>query len=297
MATTAAATFDLHAQQRRGQVYVALAAIAWSTAGVMQRQLSVDIATQVAGRAMFAAIALLLFVAVAERGRFRAAWRSIGVAGLGVAVCIAAASAGFIAALNHTSVARVLFIMAASPVLAALLGRVFLGEAIGRRTALAMAIALGGVALMLGAPGGGSATGDALAVGMTLAFALSLVITRHRRDVSMAPATCLSQLILIAVFVPFATPGAIDAGEAGWLALLGGGQMALGLVLLTVGARLITAAQVALITLLEVVLGPIWVWLAYAERPDTATLVGGAIVIVAIAFQTRAEPPPPAPLP
>ena len=99
------------------------------------------------------------------------------------------------------------------------------------------------------------------------------------------------------MFVPFATPGAIEAGEAGWLALLGGGQMALGLVLLTVGARLITAAQVALITLLEVVLGPIWVWLAYAERPDTATLVGGAIVIVAIAFQTRAEPPPPAPPP
>jgi drug/metabolite transporter (DMT)-like permease len=178
----------------------------------------------VAGRAVFAAIALLLFVAVAERGRFFAAWRSIGVAGLGVALGIAAASAGFIAALNHTSVARVLCIMAASPVLAALLGWVCLGEAVGRRTALAMAIALGGVALMLGAPRGGNATGDLLAVGMTLAFAVTLVITRRRRDVSMAPATCLSQLILIAVFAPFATPGAVDSGEAGRLALLGGGR-------------------------------------------------------------------------
>jgi drug/metabolite transporter (DMT)-like permease len=297
MTTTAAPQLDARAQLRRGQIYVALAAIAWSSAGVLQRQLSVDISTQVAGRAVFAAIALLLFVAVAERGRFLAAWRSIGVAGLGLAVGIAAASGSFIAALNHTSVARVLFIMAASPVFAALLGWVFLGEAIARRTALAMAIALAGVALMLGAPGGGSVTGDALAVGMTLAFAVTLVITRHRRDVSMAPATCLSQLILIAVFAPFATPGAIDAGEAGWLALFGGGQIALGLALLTVGARLIPAAQVALITLLEVVLGPIWVWLAYAERPDAATLVGGAIVIVAILFQTRAAPPPPAPPP
>jgi drug/metabolite transporter (DMT)-like permease len=297
MTTTAAPQLDARAQVRRGQIYVALAAIAWSTAGVLQRQLSVDISTQVAGRAVFAAIALLLFVAVSERGRFLAAWRSIGVAGIALAVGIAAASASFIAALNHTSVARVLFIMAASPVLAALLGWIFLGEAIARRTALAMAIALAGVALMLGAPGGGSATGDALAVGMTLAFAITLVITRHRRDVSMAPATCLSQLILIAVFAPLATPGAIDAGEAGWLALLGGGQIALGLALLTVGARLIPAAQVALITLLEVVLGPIWVWLAYAEQPDAATLVGGAIVIVAILFQTRAAPPPPAPPP
>jgi drug/metabolite transporter (DMT)-like permease len=71
------------------------------------------------------------------------------------------------------------------------------------------------------------------------------------------------------------------------LAALGGGQMALGLVLLTIGARLIPAAQVGLITLLEVVLGPLWVWLAYTEQPDTATLVGGAVVVVAIVVQTR----------
>ena len=71
-----------------------------------------------------------------------------------------------------------------------------------------------------------------------------------------------------------------------WLALLGGGQIGLGLALLTVGARLIPAAQVALITLLEVVLGPLWVWIALAERPDNATLAGGAIVIAAIVVQT-----------
>ena len=59
---------------------------------------------------------------------------------------------------------------------------------------------------------------------------------------------------------------------SGWLALLGGGQIGLGLALLTIGARLIPAAQVALITLLEVVLGPLWVWLALSERPGTATL-------------------------
>ena len=74
------------------------------------------------------------------------------------------------------------------------------------------------------------------------------------------------------------------------LALLGVGQIGLGLALLMVGARLIPAAQVALITLLEVVLGPIWVWLAYTEQPDAATLAGGAIVVVAIVIQTLATP-------
>jgi drug/metabolite transporter (DMT)-like permease len=145
---------------------------------------------------------------------------------------------------------------------------------------------------MLGAPGEGDLTGDALAFMTALAFAIMIVITRWRHDVSMAPATCLSQVILIAVFLPFATPAEISGEDIGWLAALGIGQIGLGFALLTVGARLIPAAQVGLITLLEVVLGPVWVWLALDERPSTATLIGGAIVIVAIVIQTRAEPAP-----
>jgi drug/metabolite transporter (DMT)-like permease len=290
MARTAPAALDRRSEERRGQVYVLLAAVAWSTAGVLQRQLDIDVPTQVSGRAVFAAVALLVFVAVAERGRFIAAWRSIGLAGIGVALGIAVASATFIAALEHTTVARVLFIQAASPVLAAVFARILIGEPIGRRTALAMTIALGGVALMLGAPGSSDLTGDALSIVMAIAFELTLVITRRRRDVSMAPATCLSQLFLIAAFAPFATPAAVDGGDAVALALLGAGQIGLGLALLMVGARLIPAAQVALISLLEVVLGPLWVWLAYTERPDAPTLVGGAIVIAAIVIQARGAP-------
>jgi drug/metabolite transporter (DMT)-like permease len=222
-----------------------------------------------------------------ERGRVAPAFRSVGAAGVAVALCVAIASASFIAALNHTGVARVLFILAVSPVLAALLARAALGEPITRRTVLAMALALAGVALMLGAPGEGSLAGDGFAFLAALAFSVMIVITRWRHDVSMAPATCLSQVILVLAFLPLATPGAISGDDVGWLAALGIGQIGLGFALLTVGARLIPAAQVGLITLLEVVLGPVWVWLALDERPSTATLVGGAIVIVAIVIQTR----------
>jgi drug/metabolite transporter (DMT)-like permease len=289
--TAASVALEGSRRQRRGQIYVALAAVAWSTAGLLQRQLSLDVATQVAGRAVFAALALLLFVAVVARGRVVDACRSVGWAGVGVAACLAVASASFIAALNHTTVARVLFVQAVSPVLAAVLARVLLGEPVSRRTVLAMAIALAGVTIMLGAPGDGDLAGDALAVLMALAFALALVITRHRADVSMAPATCLSQVFLLLAFAPFATPGEIGGGDLGWLALLGAGQIGLGLALLTIGARLIPAAQVALITLLEVVLGPIWVWLALGDEPGTATLAGGAIVVAAIVIQTLGAPP------
>ncbi len=279
-------------RQRRGQIYVALAAVAWSTAGVLQRQLTLDTPTQVAGRAAFAGAALLAYVAVVERGRVVQAFRSVGVAGVAVALCVATASGSFIAALNHTSVARVLFIMAVAPVLAALLAWVTLGEPIARRTIAAMALALVGVSLMLGAPGEGSLAGDGLSFIAALAFGLMIVITRWRRDVSMAPATCLAQVILVAAFAPFASPSEIGDGDVAWLAALGIGQIGLGFALLTVGARLIPAAQVGLITLLEIVLGPVWVWLALDERPSTLTLVGGAVVIVAIVIQTRAARPP-----
>jgi drug/metabolite transporter (DMT)-like permease len=257
----------------------------------LQRQLTLDTSTQVCGRAAFAGAALLAYVMIVDRGRVLDAFRSVGVAGVAVALCVATASGSFIAALNHTTVARVLFILALSPVLAALLARVALGEPITRRAVVAMGLALAGVALMLGAPGEGSLAGDGLSFLAALAFAVMVVITRWRHDVSMAPATCLSQVILFVAFLPFASPGEIGEGDLGWLAALGIGQIGLGFALLTVGARLIPAAQVGLITLLEVVLGPLWVWVALDERPSTLTLVGGAIVIIAIVIQTRAAPP------
>jgi drug/metabolite transporter (DMT)-like permease len=289
---SAAVVWEEAGRRRRGQIYVALAAVAWSTAGVLQRQLTLDTSTQVFGRAAFAGAALLGYVAIVERGQVVRGFRSVGGAGIAVALCVAIASGCFIGALNYASVARVLFILAVAPVLAALLAWATLGEPISRRTALAMVLALSGVAVMLGAPGEASLTGDGLAFVAALAFSVMIVLTRWRHEVSMAPATCLSQAILVAAFLPFATPGEISGDDLAWLAALGIGQIGLGFALLTVGARLIPAAQVGLITLLEVVLGPVWVWLALDERPGTLTLVGGTIVIAAIVLQARETPSP-----
>src|SRR4051794_41597716 len=103
--------------ERRGQVLVALAAVAWSTAGVLQRQLTLDVATQIAGRAVFAGIALLLWVAVADRGRVRAAFRSIGGAGIAVAGGIAGPPRPVILRPHPTSLARALFLTPLPPLI------------------------------------------------------------------------------------------------------------------------------------------------------------------------------------
>jgi hypothetical protein len=153
---SATASLPLGAQQRRGRVFVALAAVAWSTAGILQRELTVGVGMQVGGRALFAVLGLLGYVAVVERGAVLRAFHAVGRAGLAVAALMAIASGSFIVALNHASVANILFMQALSPVLAAVFG-MLVGEPVSRRTWLAMAVALGGVGLMVGGPFGPTA--------------------------------------------------------------------------------------------------------------------------------------------
>ena len=179
-----------------------------------------------------------------------------------------------------------------APIAAALLAWLVLGEAISARTGVAMVVALLGVGLMVGGPGSGGVLGIGASLVMTLAFAVGVVITRHRRDISMAPAICLSQLLLVVVVGPFSDPGSVGERDLVLLVLLGVGQMGLGLLLFTMGARLIAAAEVALITLLEVVLGPFWAWVAVRETPALMTVVGGAVVVFAVLLQTLERPRP-----
>jgi len=274
---------------RQGQLAILVAAVAWSTAGLAQRELDASPATQVLGRAVFAAIALFALVVVMERRGTVAAFRSMGRSGLAMAVFLAISSGTFLLALNHTTVANVLFMQAAAPMMAALLGWALLSERIDGRTWAALVLAGAGVVLMAA----GSFDAGAAAVGlpflMTASFAAVIVIARHRRDVSMMPATCASQVLVVVACLPFVAPG--SASESDWaiLAALGVGQMGLGLAFLTIGARLIPPAQVAVISLLEVVLGPLWVWLAYEERPSLATFLGGLVVVAAVVVQATGD--------
>jgi drug/metabolite transporter (DMT)-like permease len=278
---------DVH-QRRRGRLFVALAAVAWSTAGLFQRELSVDVGAQLAGRALFAALGLLAYVGITERGRVLQAFRAIGRGGIAIVGLLAVSSASFLVALNHAPVANVLFMQALAPIIAAALGTL-LGEPVSRRTWLAMAVALAGVAVMVGGPGSASWLGQGLSLLMAVSFAATLVITRHRREVSMAPATCLSQILVFAAAAPFAHVGGAGAKDATLLATLGIFQIGLGFVFLTIGGRLIPAGEVALITLLEIVLGPIWVWAILSEQPAAATLAGGAIVLAAVLLQAKSD--------
>ena len=209
-----------------------------------------------------------------------------------MAVFLAISSGTFLLALNYTSVANVLFLQAASPMIAALLGWAVLSERVPRRTWLAMVVAAVGVGVMVAGTFSAGATAVALPIVMTASFAIVIVITRSRRDVSMMPATCASQALVIVVVAPFASFGSATTADWGIFFALGTFQMGAGLALLTIGARVLPPAEVALLSLLEVALGPLWVWLAYGERPSATTLVGGAVVTAAVVVQATASGDP-----
>ena len=283
-------------RRRTGQLYVAAGAFAWSSAGVLQRELHVDVGTQIAGRSLFGMLTLLAFV-LALHARGTSPLRRLDRWDLAVALCLCVASAAFIVALNHTSVANVLIFQAASPLIAAAVSWWLLGEALTRRAVVAMAVALGGVAIMVGAPSGESALGLGLSAVTSLSFALVVVIARHRQERSMAPAMCLAQLLLLILALPFARPASVNAHDLAVLIAFGVAQIGLGLALFTIGAQRISAAEISVISLLEVVLGPLWVWLCFAETPPLATVVGGILVIgaaimLALSDDRETEPRP-----
>lgn len=269
-----------------------VAAVAWSTAGLGQRGLDATPATQVAGRALFAFLALLVVVALTERSGILRSLRSLGRDGVAVAVVLAISSGTFLLALNYTSVANVLFLQAASPMVAALLGWIVLSERISRRTWLAIGVAAVGMTVMVAGSLEAGAMAVVLPIVMTASFAVVIVITRYRRDVSMMPATCASQALVVVVVAPFASLGSATTADWKIFFALGTFQMGIGLTFLMFGARLLPPAEVALLSLLELVLGPLWVWLAYSEQPSTATLMGGAIVTAAVVVQATASEEP-----
>lgn len=196
-------------------------------------------------------------------------------------VLVGATPPGFVLAVSWTSVANVVFIIAAMPVFAALFGRLFLGEPISLRMVVTMAGVFAGLTLIArgsAATAGASWQGDLVALAVAISFAGALTAVRRVRATSMVPAIPIAYIGAALVIWPFATPAA--AVPAQWsLVLAHGACIAVATSLMTLGPRYITGAEVALLILLESVLAPLLVWSVLGENPGPWALAGGAVVI------------------
>lgn len=202
------------------------------------------------------------------------------------AACVGASGSGFVVAVALTSVANVVFIIAAMPVFAALYSRVFLGEPIGARmmaTMAVVAVGLGVIANGSGETEGAHWSGDLVALGVAALFAAGLTAARSLRPASLTAAIPVGYLAAAVVLFPFAAPMSVPSDDWVWVALHGGVFIALSTALITVGPRYLPSAEVALLILLESVLAPILVWVLLGESPGRWTLAGGALVLGALA--------------
>ncbi|HWK43216.1 MAG TPA: DMT family transporter [Stellaceae bacterium] len=267
-----------------GLLLVTLSAVAWSTAGFFTRLIPLDAWTTVFWRGIFGTLAGLVFIMLRER---RGTWRAfsgMGWIGILLSLLSMAGMLTFLTALKLTTVAHVSIVYATTPFMAAGLAWLAMRERVSPATLVASAFALCGVALtVINGFGEGDIGGDVLALCMTLLMAIMIVAVRRTKiPVPMLPAACLSALLSCLISLPFASPLSASPVDLFNLVLFGISNMVLGLILFMIGARLIPAAQTALIGALDAPLAPIWVWLAFGETPKLTTAIGGGVVLLSV---------------
>jgi len=267
-------------------------AFLWSIAGVASRQLEQAEGVEVAfWRSLFCVAFMVLAMRVMHRGRWVAQTRAIGWVGLASGVMWSVMFTCFMVALMRTSVANVLVVMAASPLLAALLGLVVLREPVAPRTWLAIVIAAAGIVLMVreGLSASGTA-GMALAAAVPVASAINIVLLKKTgARVDLIPAVMVGALISCLVTLPLAWPVSAGASDLAILAGLGIFQLAVPCMMMIRAARHLAPHEIALLGLLEVVLGPLWAWIGAGETPAGSTLQGGALVLSALLINELAS--------
>jgi drug/metabolite transporter (DMT)-like permease len=199
----------------------------------------------------------------------------------------AAASIAFVSALDRTDAASVLVIIAAGPLIASVLGRVFLHQRAAARTWLTGLVVVVGLAVILGGSlGQGDVDGDLLALAGATCFAGYLTVSRATRPTDMTPAIGVGGAVAaLAGFVAGADPR-IGARDMLLLALLGIVILPISLALITRATHHVAAPEVNLVALLETLLGPLWVWFAIGERPSTEVLAGGILVVGAVTIHS-----------
>ena len=237
-------------------------------------------------------IILLLYLFFTEGFSFYKNFLKIGISSVLGGLFLATAFTGFIFSITMTSAAVTLFMLAAMPFIAAIVGYFVLGEILKRSTLVAMIVAFIGVCVMIVNDSiSGTALGAIIGFISATGFALYTVTIRWKPEtpkfttVVLAGVFCaiFSFFILGFSFQSFTTMPTINS----YLSLLHGFLVASGLILYSLGAKYLPSAELALLSLMEVVGGVLWVWLpifGINEVPSPTVIVGGIIITIAVIY-------------
>ncbi len=233
-------------------------------------------------RAFLTGAVLLVGLLFLNCRNFIPSLRATGKMGLFYIFFAGSSSIFFVLAISNTSVANVVFILAAMPVFAAFYSWIFMGERLNRHMIITILFVIMGLSIIAyGSSDTESAhwLGDLFALIASAFFAVAITAARTVRPVSMVPAAPIAYLGAAFILFWFVDPMAIHPDQYWLVALHGGGFIAVSTVLLAIGPRFITSPEVALLILLESIIAPILVWFFIGEEPGEWALIGGAIVI------------------
>jgi drug/metabolite transporter (DMT)-like permease len=269
-------------------VLVVAAGVLWSTQGLIFRQIDTAGTWAVLfWRSVGMVPVLLAFLVWRAGGSPLPAIRKVGLAGVLGGFGLVGAFAGAIYSIQATTIANAVFLFAASPFLTALLGWMVLGERVRLETWAAMGVALAGIYVMVSSDlTGGAMAGNVAALLSAFGFAVFTVTLRWRRLDDTLPSVLLGGVFSIVVGAVVAQALgqslAVPMADAVWAMLMGAVTLTGGMVLYTLGSRVVPAAELALLSNIEVMLAPLWVWWFLNETASPATFVGGAILLVAV---------------
>ncbi len=274
------------AQHKVGIAVMALCAGMWSIAGLLTRASSVTNGWEATfWRSAFLAVVVGIAIVARNGSELLPRIRAMGWPGLVSGGAWATMFTCFMLALSLTTVANTLFIIGLLPFCAAVAGWLVLRERVPRRTWVAMAAATAGIGIMFhDAFRTGSIDGSLIALGIPVAAAINYVAVKIGRGrVDLIPALALGGALSALVALPLALPITAGAQDLALYLALAVFQLAIpGILYTLVAVPRLSAAEVGLLSLIEVILGPLWVWLARGEEPGAAVLAGGAIVISAL---------------
>ena len=271
-------------RDRRKGYLITLLGVFWlSPDALVLRLINTDAISIIAFRGGLAVITLALILLWRDRGNALTKFIAGGWPMVIIGVTYAVNSAAFVYAIEKTSVADVLVILAATPLVAAILGWIFLREVPAKMTMLA--IALGGLGVTISAVGGitgGSALGIIAAIITTALLAGQFTMLRYWPQVDNVAAVIVGSAMMGVLGIAWGDPLALEGTPLLLAIILGLLLTPLAYSLVTIGPRYLSSAEVSLTMLLETALGPLWVWLVLSEEPPFSALIGGAIIILAV---------------
>jgi drug/metabolite transporter (DMT)-like permease len=281
----------LTVESRRGAALVLAAALLWSTGGVGIKAVDEPPLKVAFYRSAFAAAALFLIL----RPKVKR-WSPAFLAALATyAACLIT----FVVATKWTTAANAIFLQYAGVVWVLLLSPAVLGEPLRAKDATAVAVAFAGMALFFVGRFGPGSLGDLVALASSIFWAGLILSLKREGEGGAEAAVAWGNLVAVAALLPFvASDLSLSTRSAAILAFLGVVQLACAYILFVKGLKLVTATRASLIGMAEPIANPVWVFLFLGERPSVFALVGGAIVLSAIAWRTltaapvEALPPP-----